>query len=156
MSAPIPVSSSIDAAVLAPKVPAAAPVPAASQSPAARAWRRFRRNRLGFVSLLVFSTLVVLSLFAEFLSNDEPLVVRYQGQFYFPMLHDYSEQTFGGDFPTKADYLDPYIRKKLNENGNWVMYTVNPYGPQTLSYHSKYPFPSPPSAENYLGTDERG
>src|SRR3954447_19070017 len=152
MSGPIPVSSSIDAAVQA--MPAAAPVPSASQSPAARAWRRFRRNRLGFVSLLIFSTLVILSLFAELLSNDEPLLVRYQGQFYFPMLHEYSEQTFGGDFPTKADYLDPYIREKLNENVNWVAYTVNPYGPGTLSYHSKHPFPSPPSAENYLGTDE--
>jgi microcin C transport system permease protein len=156
MSGLIPASSSIDAAKPAQRAPAAPPVASPSQSPAARAWRRFRRNRLGFVSLVLFSTLVVLSLFAELLSNDKPLLVRYQGEFYFPMVNDYSELTFGGDFPTPTDYLDPVMRKKLTQDGNWVAYTLNPYGPGTLSYHSKHPFPSPPSAENYLGTDERG
>ncbi|GAB2578108.1 ABC transporter permease [Ramlibacter solisilvae] len=136
--------------------PAAAPVPPASQSPAARAWRRFRRNRLGFVSLVLFSLLVVLSLFAELISNDQPLLVRYQGKFFFPMAQAYSEQDFGGDFPTPADYLDPDLRKRLTSNGNWVIHTLNPYGPNTLAYHSSYPFPSAPSRENLLGTDERG
>jgi microcin C transport system permease protein len=155
MSGRIPVSSSIDlpAAVVPPAAMAAAPV---SQSPAARAWRRFRRNKLGFISLVVFCTLVVLSLFAEVISNDRPLLVHYKGEFYFPMLHEYSEKTFGGDFPGPADYLDPYIRKNITEGGNWTIYTLNPYGPDTLSYYAKYPFPSPPSRENVLGTDERG
>jgi hypothetical protein len=129
---------------------------AISQSPAARAWRRFRRNRLGFVSLVIFGTLVVLSLFAEVLSNDKPLLVRYKGEFYLPMLHQYPETTFGGDFPTATDYLDPDIRKRITDGGNWAIYTLNPYGPETLSYNAKYPFPSPPSSENLLGTDERG
>src|SRR4051812_21801185 len=119
MSGLIPASSSIDATLKAPVPAPAVPVPK-SQSPAARAWRRFRRNRLGFVSLVIFATLVVLSLFAEVFSSDQPLLVRYEGRFYFPMVHEYSELTFGGDFPPPADYLDPYIRKKLSSNGNWV------------------------------------
>jgi len=93
---------------------------------------------------------------AELLSNDEPLLIRYQGTFYFPMVQEYSELSFGGDFPTAPDYHDPHIKKKITENGNWTLFTLNPYGPGTLSYYSKHPFPSPPSAENYLGTDERG
>jgi len=127
-----------------------------SQSPAARAWRRFRRNRLGFASLVIFCTLVVASLFAELLSNDRPLLVRYQGAFYLPMFNDYSEKTFGGDFDSPADYLDPYVRERITGNGNWAIYTLNPYGSRTIAYESKLPFPSPPSRENWLGTDERG
>jgi len=72
-------------------------------SPARRAWRRFRANRLGFVSLVVFSALFTLSLFAEVLSNDRPLVVRYAGQWYFPIVQTVPETTFGGDFPTPTD-----------------------------------------------------
>jgi microcin C transport system permease protein len=149
MSGPIRESSSIDRAA----APAARRV---SQSPAARAWRRFRRNRLGFVSLVIFCALVVASLFAELLSNDRPLLVRYQGAFYLPMLHDYSEKTFGGDFDSPADYLDPYVRERITTGGNWAIYTLNPYGSRTIAYESKLPFPSPPSRENWLGTDERG
>ena len=124
--------------------------PQPSQSPAARAWRRFRRNRLGFGSLIVFATLVVLSLFAEMISNDKPLVVRYAGEFHFPMLKAYPETTFGGDFPTEADYLDPDVRARLQAGDNWVLYTLNPYGANTIAYHSSLPFPSPPSRENWL------
>jgi microcin C transport system permease protein len=127
-----------------------------SQSPGARAWRRFRRNRLGFYSLVIFCTLVVLSLFAEVLSNDKPLVVRYNGQFYFPMVNEYPETTFGGDFPAATDYLDPHVRQRITQGGNWAIYTLNPYGSGTIAYYSKLPFPSPPSADNWLGTDERG
>ncbi len=127
-----------------------------SESPGARAWRRFRRNRIGYWSLIVFCTVVVLSLFAEVLSNDRPLVVRYQGEFYFPMVRDYPEKVFGGDFDAATDYLDPYIRQKLTAPGNWVIYAPNPFGPNTLNYYSKNPFPGPPSLQNLLGTDERG
>jgi microcin C transport system permease protein len=149
------VSSSTERELVAEPAPAAAPA-AASQSPGARAWRRFRRNRLGFVSLVIFTTLVVVSLFAEVLSNDKPLVVRYNGDFYFPMVRDYPETTFGGDFPTAADYNDPYVKQRITQNGNWAIYTINPYGSGTIAYYSKYPFPAPPSSENWLGTDERG
>ena len=130
--------------------------PVASVSPTRRAWLRFRRNRLGFVSLLVFCVLVLLSLVAELVSNDRPLVVVYQGQAYWPMVKDYPETTFGGDFATPADYLDPFIQKKLSEPGNWAVFAPNRYGPKTLNYFAKSPNPAPPSADNWLGTDDRG
>lgn len=134
-------------------IPVTAP---ASLSPGRRAWRRFRANRLGFWSLVLFCTLVVISLAAELVSNDRPLVVRYEGQTYFPMLKDYPETTFGGDFQTPADYLDPYVRQRITQGGNWALYTLNPYGPQTLNYFAKAPNPSGPSRDNWLGTDDRG
>ncbi|WP_295979049.1 ABC transporter permease [uncultured Variovorax sp.] len=128
----------------------------ASVSPGRRAWRRFRRNPLGFWSLVVFSALVVLSLFAEVLSTDKPLIVRYEGQTYFPVLRDYSEKTFGGDFETPTDYLDPFIEQRITQGDNWALYAPNRYGPGTLNYFSKPPNPAAPSRENLLGTDERG
>ncbi len=155
MSGPIPVSSSSDPSA-APATLRDAGARALNNSPAARGWRRFRRNRLGFASLVVFLTLVAISLLAEVVSNDRPLVVRYEGKLYFPMLKDYPETTFGGNLVTPADYLDPFVRGKLSEGNNWVIYTLNKYGPKTIAYYSKYPFPSPPSTDNWLGTDERG
>ena len=134
----------------------AAASPPASLSPGRRAWRRFRHNRLGFVSLLIFSALVLLSLCAEVLSTDRPLVVRYQGQTYFPVFKDYSEKAFGGDFETPADYLDPFIRRRITEGDNWAVYAPNPYGPRTLNYFASQPNPAAPSRENLLGTDDRG
>ncbi|CAN5740182.1 ABC transporter permease [soil metagenome] len=129
---------------------------AASASPSIRAWRRFRRNRLGFWSLCIFCALVVLSLFAEVVSNDRPLLVRYEGSYYFPMVKDYSEKTFGGDFETTTDFLDPYIQKRLSAGSNFALYTINRYGPGKLNYFAKEPNPSPPTTDNWLGTDDRG
>jgi microcin C transport system permease protein len=133
-----------------------APASPVSLSPSRRAWLRFKRNRLGFWSLVIFVVLVALSLGAELVSNDRPLVVRYEGQLYFPMLKDYPETTFGGDFLTETDYLDPYIRKKLSEGSNWALFTLNPYGPNTLNYFAKSPNPAGPTRDNWLGTDDRG
>jgi microcin C transport system permease protein len=139
-----------------------APAPAADAaaalhiSPARRAWRRFRRNPLGFWSLVIFCVMVVLSLFAEVISNDRPLVVRYEGTLYFPIVKDYSEQTFGGDFPTPADYLDPFIRDRITTGTNWAIYAPNPYGPKTLNYFAKSPSPAAPTRDNWFGTDDRG
>jgi len=127
-----------------------------SPSPGRRAWRRFKRNRLGFWSLVVFSVLVVLSLFAEVLSTDKPLVVRYEGTTYFPVLRDHSEKTFGGDFETPADYLDPFVRRRISSGANWALYAPNAYGPKTLNYYAKSPNPAPPSRDNLFGTDDRG
>ncbi|MDM0111172.1 ABC transporter permease [Variovorax sp. J22R133] len=127
-----------------------------SLSPGKRAWLRFKRNRLGFWSFLIFCTLVVLSLFAEVLSTDKPLVVRYEGTTYFPILRDYSEKTFGGDFETPADYLDPFIRERITQGGNWAIYAPNPYGPKTLNYFATSPNPAAPSRENIFGSDDRG
>ena len=105
---------------------------------------------------MLFCLLVGLSLMAELISNDRPLLVRYQGEAYFPMVKDYSEKTFGGDFDTATDYLDPFIRERLNQDGNWALFAPNPYGAKTLNYFAKAPNPSPPTADNWLGTDDRG
>lgn len=104
----------------------------------------------------MFCALVVVSLGAELVSNDRPLVVRYEGQTYFPLFNDYPETTFGGDFQTPTDYLDPFIRERLSQGDNWALYTLNRYGPDTLNYFAKEPNPSGPSRDNWLGTDDRG
>ncbi len=130
--------------------------PPAHASPGKRAWLRFKRNKLGYWSLLLFTVMVVLSLGAELISNDRPLVVRYEGQTYFPIVKDYSEQTFGGDFPTPADYLDPFIQERITSGDNWAIYAPNPYGPRTLNYFAKSPSPAAPTRDNLFGTDDRG
>ena len=145
-------NAAVSPSAAAPAVPAA-PV---SLSPTRRAWRRFARNRLGYWSLLLFCVLVVLSLGAELISNDRPLVVRYAGQTYWPLWKDYPETTFGGDFLTPTDYLDPFIQERLARPGNWALHAPNPYGPKTLNYFAKAPNPSAPSRDNWLGTDDRG
>jgi len=127
-----------------------------SRTPSARAWQRFKRNRLGYGSLIIFCALVLLSLFAEVISNDRPLLVRYHGELYVPVLKDYSEKTFGGDFEASTDYLDPFIRERLSTQGNWALFAPNPYGANTLNYFAKSPNPSGPTSENWLGTDDRG
>lgn len=125
-------------------------------SPGRRAWQRFKRNRLGFWSLLLFSLMLFVSLFAEVVSNDRPLMVRFNGQFYFPIVTTYPEKTFGGDFETPTDFLDPFIREQLSKGDNWAVYAPNPYGPKTLNYFAKEPNPSRPTRDNLLGTDDRG
>ena len=134
----------------------ASPTTPVSLSPSRRAWLRFKRNRLGFWSLVIFCVLVAISLAAEVVSNDRPLVVRYEGKTYFPMLQTYPEKTFGGDFETPTDYLDPFIQQRLSAGDNWALYTLNTYGPTTLNYFAKEPNPSAPTRDNWLGTDDRG
>jgi microcin C transport system permease protein len=127
-----------------------------SLSPGQRVWQRFRSDRRGYVSLIVFSVLFILSLFAELISNDRPLIARYDGQILFPIAKDYSEKAFGGDFDSPADYLDPFIRQQLAREGNWALYPLNHYRHDTLNYFAKSPNPAPPSSDNWLGTDDRG
>jgi len=124
-------------------------------SPGARSWRRFKSNRRGYWSLWIFGFLFVLSLFAEVLSNDKPLFVSYKGQWFTPLFHDYPETTFGGDFRTPTDYLDPFIRDQIARNG-WMLAAPNPYRFDTIDYFAERPNPAPPSARNRLGTDDRG
>ena len=130
--------------------------PPVSLSPARRAWLRFRRNRLGFVSLVIFCALVLVSLAAELVSNDRPLLVVYQGQTYWPMVKDYPETTFGGDFDTEADYRDPYIREKLTTGGNAAFFPLNPPSFDSINQELGQPVPSPPNRHNIFGTDDRG
>lgn len=131
-------------------------VRSAAQSPGRRAWRRFRGNKLGYYSLVIFLVLFVLSLFAEVLSNDKPLVVRYNGQLYFPLVQTLPETTFGGDFPSQTDYLDPLIRTNLAKGDNFALYPPNPYHHSTLNYFSLQPNPAAPDSQNILGTDDTG
>ena len=126
-----------------------------SLSPSRRAWQRFRRNRLGFGSFVIFCTLFVLSLGAELISNDKPLVARYDAAWYFPILKSAPETIFGGDFETPTDFLDPFIREQFAKSGNWALYPPNPYHHSTIDYFAKAPNPAPPSADSWLRTDDR-
>ncbi|CAM2146527.1 putative oligopeptide ABC transporter membrane subunit YejE [Pararobbsia alpina] len=133
-----------------------AEAPLASPTPRVRAWRRFRQHKLGFWSLIVFVVWFGFSLLAVLWCNDKPLAVRYQGHWYFPIVQTYAETTFGGDFPTPADYTDPYIKDRITTNGNVAFYAPNPYSYDTISYFSESPNPAAPSRANWLGTDDRG
>jgi len=144
-----PSVSTVDGATVAATEPA-------SVSPARRAWQRFRHDRIGYASLMLFVAMVLVSLCAELVSNDRPLVLVYQGQTYWPQWRDYPETTFGGDFATPTDYLDPFIVGILKAPGNWALFAPNRYGPHTLNYFASAPNPAPPSAQNWLGTDDRG
>ncbi|MDO5675392.1 MAG: ABC transporter permease [bacterium] len=121
-----------------------------------RRWRRFAANRRGYYSLLIFLLFFVLSLFAEVLSNDKPIVVRYEQHWYFPIWNDYAETVFGGDFETPADYRDPYILDRLQAEGNFALFPPNPHSYNSINLHINQPVPSPPTRVNYLGTDDRG
>ena len=125
-------------------------------SPGQRAWRRFRGNRRGYVSMWIFCILFGVGLFVEVLSNDKPLVVHYQGGWYFPFLKVYSESAFGGDFDTEADYNDPYVQRLLTRGNNWVLYAPNRHSFSSINYFANQPNPAPPSRTNLLGTDDRG
>ena len=125
-------------------------------SPHRRSWLRFRANRRGYYSLWLFGFLFIISLGAELLSNDRPLVIQYQGDYYFPLFKTYPESLFGGDFDTEADYTDPFVKDLLNRGGNWALYPPNPYSYNTINYFTQQPNPAPPSADNLLGTDDRG
>ncbi len=115
----------------------------------------FRANRRGFWSLWIFLALFVVSLFAEFIANDRPILASYEGRLYFPVFVDYPETSFGGEFPTAADYRDPYVRQHIAEHG-WMVWPLIPFGYATINYDLRKPAPSPPDAVNWLGTDDQG
>lgn len=121
-----------------------------------RAWRRFKSNKRGYYSLWLFIALFGLSLFAELLSNDKPILVYYESSFYVPVLKVYPETTFGGNFETEADYVDPHVKNLLNENDNWAIYPLNSFRYDTINYYNQQPNPAAPSKDNLLGTDDRG
>ncbi|MCK9295748.1 MAG: ABC transporter permease [Desulfobulbaceae bacterium] len=121
-----------------------------------RRLRKFKGNRRGYWSLVLFSVLFVISLGAEVISNDRPFLIIYNGSFYFPLVKDYAETTFGGDFPTEADYRDPYILEKITTGGNQAFFPLNPYGYASINPNLDVPVPSPPTRDNLLGTDDRG
>lgn len=125
-------------------------------SPGQRSWLRFRANRRGYISLWLFGFLFVLTLFAEVLCNDKPLVVHYNDSYYFPVFKAYPETDFGGDFETEADYADSYLQQRITSGDNWMIYPPIPYSYETINFASESPNPAPPSSHNLLGTDDRG
>src|ERR1700688_5017893 len=114
----------------------------------------FRANRRGFWSLWIFLVLFATSLFAEFIANDRPLLVRYDGSLYLPVLHDYPETTFGGDFPSETDYRDPAVVRLIAAKG-WIVWPLIPFSYRTIT-DAPGPFPARPSATDWLGTDDQG
>jgi len=125
-------------------------------SPNQRAWARFRRNRLGTVSLWITLALLLMSAVAEFVSNDRPLVARYDGHWSFPVFHNPPETSYGGDFATPTDWKDPFIAEQFARTGNWKLDTINPHSATSTDYFQKEANPAPPSAKNWLGTDSLG
>jgi microcin C transport system permease protein len=115
----------------------------------------FRANKRGFWSLWVFLVLFVLSLFAEFIANDRPVLVHYDGAFYMPIFHNYPETTFGGEFQTEADYRDPYVAGMIRKHG-WMIWPAIRFHYDTVNFNLAQPAPAPPSADNWLGTDDQG
>lgn len=118
-------------------------------------WRKFKVSKRGFYAFWMFLTVFFVSLGAEFVANDKPLVVYYDGQWYFPIVDNPPETVFGGEFLTPADYKDPFVRRKINENGFFVMPPI-PYRYDTIVYDLPLPAPSAPSLKNWLGTDDLG
>lgn len=115
----------------------------------------FRANRRGYWSLWIFLILFVLSLFAEFIANDKPVLVKYDGGYAMPIFKFYPETAFGGEFPTEADFRDPYLREKVETDG-WILWPVVRFSYRTINYDLTVPAPAPPSRQNWLGTDDQG
>jgi microcin C transport system permease protein len=120
-----------------------------------RRWRNFRANRRGFWSLWIFLILFFISLFAEFIANDKPILVYYNNKVYLPIFEVYPETTFGGEFETEADYRDPYVEDLIKKKG-FILWPLIPFADDTINYDLKVAAPAPPSMVNWLGTDDQG
>ncbi|MBR9828311.1 MAG: ABC transporter permease [Oceanospirillales bacterium] len=116
----------------------------------------FKRNRRGFWSLWLFLLLFGFSLCAEMIANDKPLLINHQQQLHWPLLQDYTEVDFGGEFALPVDYRDPYIQTLIEESGGWMIWPLVRFGHDTINYDLSQPAPSPPSPDNWLGTDDQG
>ncbi|HAC81706.1 MAG TPA: hypothetical protein DCG06_15510, partial [Deltaproteobacteria bacterium] len=114
----------------------------------------FRANRRGWVSLWLTVALLGMSLFAEVIANDRPLLVSYQDELYVPLIETYPETTFGGFLETATDYRDPFIRETIEASG-WILWPPIPYSYDTVIHDLPVPAPSPPSWQNWLGTDDQ-
>lgn len=114
----------------------------------------FRSNRRAWWALIIFSALFAISMLAELIANEKPIVIRYQNEFYFPAFKNYPETTFGGDFDTVADYKDDYMIQ-LIENEGWMLWPPIPFSHNTHINNLPQPAPSPPSSQNWLGTDDQ-
>lgn len=114
----------------------------------------FRANRRGYRSLWIFLALFALSLGADVIANDRPLLVRYDGHLYVPVLRAYPETAFGGDLPTEAVYRDRDVRRLIEARG-FMLWPPIPYRYDTIDWELSGPAPAPPSLRHWLGTDDR-
>ncbi|MGB0681121.1 MAG: ABC transporter permease [Magnetovibrionaceae bacterium] len=121
----------------------------------ARRLDNFKRNRRGYWSFWIFLALFIASLFAELIANDRPFLVHYDGGYYFPIIKDYPETTFGGFLETATEYRDPEVREMIEEQG-WMLWPLIPFSYDTVNFDLDQPAPAPPSAVNWLGTDDQG
>ncbi len=119
-----------------------------------RRLHNFRANRRGYWAFWIFLALFAFTLPAEFVANNRPLLVRYDGQLYFPVIRSYPETAFGGEFETEADYLDPFVIDLIRQKGT-IVWPLIPYRYDTVITDLAGPAPSPPSAKNWLGTDDQ-
>lgn len=117
--------------------------------------KAFRRNRRAYWALIVLVIILGISCFAELIANDKPLIVKYKDSYLFPMATVYSDAFFGGDFPTEADYKDPFIIEQIEADG-WMLMPIIPFSFNTVDYSLNLPTPTPPSLEHWLGTDDEG
>lgn len=115
----------------------------------------FKKNKRAYCSFLLLIFIFVLSLFSELISNYKPLIVKYKNELYFPVFHNYSDEFWGGDFPTAANYSDSLIQNNIKQNG-WLIMPPIPYSFNTVDYYLDSATPSAPSKKHWLGTDEEG
>ncbi|MEZ9700867.1 ABC transporter permease [Vibrio sp. 10N.261.46.E12] len=118
-------------------------------------WLRFKANKRGFISLWIFTILFGLSLFAEIIANDKPLLVSYDNQWFVPVINEYAETEFGGEFETEADYKDPYVIELIEDNG-YIVWPIIPFSYDTINFDISGAVPSEPDSVNWLGTDDKG
>lgn len=108
-----------------------------------RRFENFRRNRRGYWSLWLFVILFLLSMGAELIANDKPLVISYQDELYFPVAQSIPEETFGGFLPSETNYRDSYIEEEINSNG-WMLWPPIRFSYDTVNYDLEEPSPAPP------------
>ncbi len=123
---------------------------------ARRRLKQFRANKRGFWSLWIFTFLFMVAVFAPFIANDKPILLKYDGALYMPVFKVYPETTFGGDFETETDYRDSYLQSLVSEKGGWMIWPPIPYSYDTVNYNLPTPAPSRPTTDNILGTDDQG
>ena len=117
--------------------------------------QKFRQHKLGWASFILFSLILMMSLAAELIANDKPLLVKYEDAYYLPVFKTYPETTFGGTLNSNTDYRDPYVAGLINEQG-WIIWPPIRFSYSTINYNLNVPAPAPPSADNWLGTDDQG
>ena len=120
-----------------------------------RRLQNFKSNRRGYVSFWIFMVLFVLSIFAELITNDKPLMIEYQGSYYFPVVKIYPETLFGGDFETEAEYREKDVQNLITTKGGKIYWPLIRYSYDTVNLNLNRPAPSPPTLENLLGTDDQ-